>query len=183
MRLFVAVPVPSEIQTYLHSIQKLVGGSLMSPRVTWTGEFHITLQFLGECTVSQGALLKKNLAEIRFEPFSLTIKNMDIFKNNSDTVLWIGLQESKHILDLSAQVRYKTTELGFQAEKDFIPHVTVARIRGGGIPAEVINEIKALAIQPASFSVNQFMLMQSTQTRDGSVYSTLATFLADQATV
>jgi 2'-5' RNA ligase len=133
VRTFVAVDVSAGAIAKVQG--EIMSGTGWSPKEVKPVEvynFHFTLIFLGEKSDSNVARIKEKLAEVNFEPFTLTYIGVGAFpKPASARVVWIGVDQEGGIklAALANDVIAKMAELGFSADKPFSPHLTIFRAR------------------------------------------------------
>jgi RNA 2',3'-cyclic 3'-phosphodiesterase len=134
MRVFVAIPLPSELKAKLVALQQEFG--YISMGATWVREagFHVTLKFLGE--VQPGCLqsIVDGMLETvqRYRPFPLTLRGVGAFPNESrPRVLWVGLEQGGGVLrGLQKELEENLASRGFPSdERPYNPHLTLARLK------------------------------------------------------
>jgi 2'-5' RNA ligase len=91
-------------------------------------------------------------------------------------VVWAGVSEgSERIVELQRSLDSELQGLGFPRERDFVPHVTLARVRSPRGKEELAREIRGMAgLEFGEMEVKSVDLVQSRLTPKGPVYSTLA---------
>jgi len=57
----------------------------------------------------------------------------------------------------------------FEKEKDFQPHITLARVKSSD--KQFADKVKNLKVEPVSFAVREFKLIESKLEREGPVYT------------
>jgi RNA 2',3'-cyclic 3'-phosphodiesterase len=178
MRLFIAIEVPEEISKLLHSLQESI---FIPGKATKTKSFHLTLKFLGDVDKKILSDLVDKLSQIKFDRFTATLSGIGTFPNiNNPRVLWIGIEPHDTINALQKQADYATQKLGFEIDKRFHPHLTLARIKFLEDKAEFKNIISNTKPPEASFPVTDFKLIKSVLTPQGPEYEVLETFSAPQ---
>jgi 2'-5' RNA ligase len=171
MRLFIAFGVSESAHTYFLQLQKKLTGA----KLTFTKEFHLTLKFLGEMTPVQSDEIKKRLSKVKFAPFTAKLNGTGVFpENGTPRVVWIGIEPREIICELQKQIDEALNGL-FSKEKEFRPHITLARVK------EVQDEkfagnIKKLKVEPISFEVKEFKLIESQLTSEGPVYKDIVAY-------
>ncbi len=172
MRLFIAINTPKEIQNYFSDVQKKLTGA----KLTLTKNFHLTLKFLGEITPAQADEIKKRLGKIQFKPFTATLSGTGIFPSEQMIrVVWIGIEPHDIICNLQKQIDAALHGL-FPKEKSFQPHITLARVKTVDNKKQFVEQVKKLKVEPLSFEVKEFKLIQSQLTSEGSIYTDVATY-------
>ncbi len=177
MRCFVAINLPEDIKSRLQSVQER-----LSPLVTWKPvereNLHVTLKFLGEVDDHKLNRIEETLMEVSSaqEPFVMELKGAGAFPNlNYIRVLWIGIDKgSNEIRQLMARIDSKLAGLGFSKEREYVPHVTIGRVKAimrRGELAQAIRSLQELSF--GSAEVKSIALMKSTLTSKGPIYNIL----------
>lgn len=134
MRTFIAVDVSTGAVAKLQNeITSAAGWSAKDVKPVGPSNFHFTLIFLGEKSDSEVGRIKDKMAEVQFEPFTLTYTGVGAFpKPASARVVWVGVDPAsgQKLTALANDVVAKMAELGFSADKPFSPHMTIFRARG-----------------------------------------------------
>ena len=146
-----------------------------------TGNFHLTLKFLGEISPDQVMQVDASLKRIcsGFRPFSLEISETGIFKGqNMVRVLWLGLGGDLKILhQLSAGIDRSMSALGFPPEKrPFTPHITI----GQDIVFECLFENIQDSIGKVSYGpikIEKINLFKSEQIQNKRVYTVISEYV------
>ena len=125
MRLFIGIEIEPD-----NGIREL-GGELkrLGLRTVDEGVLHINLKFLGEVEAGRVDELKTALDSVKgFGGFEIKLKKVGAFPDdNFIRVIWIGV-ESDRIKALESLISSELERLGFNKERDYIPHVTLARV-------------------------------------------------------
>jgi 2'-5' RNA ligase len=175
-RSFVALPVPQSIQYALGEISASFARQDKANEVRWVdeGNYHITLAFLGEQTLSDLDRLADNLAESRFsQSVDVNIKGISPFPEGSPKLLAALLEENEPLLSLYNEVLKATRQTGLYFEKRrFKPHITLGRLR----KPKKTNMV--FPPQPLSLvgEVNELIVYESTLTPTGARYDPLHEF-------
>jgi 2'-5' RNA ligase len=186
IRTFVAIELPSQIKAALSQLQSNLRTS-KNASVKWVNPegIHLTLKFLGNIDEAEVPALTKALSEaVRgVAPFSLQLGDPGAFPGNqAPRVVWVGVEgEIELLLTLHNNVDRVLTPLGFPPEKRaFSPHLTLGRVREEASPGErrrLGENVAALKTEAkSSFKVESLSLMRSKLTREGALYSCLASF-------
>lgn len=134
MRTFIAVDVSTgAIAKLQNEIMSAAGWSPKDVKPVESQNFHFTLIFLGEKSDSDVDSIKAKMAQVQFEPFTLTYTGVGAFpKPASARVVWVGVDQpgGQKLAALASDVVAKMAELGFSADKPFSPHLTIFRARG-----------------------------------------------------
>jgi len=134
--------------------------------------WHLTLKFLGEQRDDLLAPLGQGLASIKLPAFELSLVGAGFFGSpRRPRILWAGLAESEALKTLQQQVENVCVQHGFAREtRDYCPHITLARGRGGQFDPVAWTEQQQAAV---TMSVNEFCLYQSLPGRQGVSYPIL----------
>jgi len=174
MRLFIALETSKEAAEHLLEVQKQLQTD--NAKLTLTKSFHLTLKFLGEITPAQAEEAKKRLETVKFKPFTASLNDTGVFPSEDQIrVVWVGIEPSKIIKDLQKQIDNALEGL-FTKEKDFQPHVTLARVKNITDKKQFAEQIKNLKIKPISFEVKEFKLIESQLSKEGPLYKDVAVF-------
>jgi RNA 2',3'-cyclic 3'-phosphodiesterase len=149
VRLFVAIPLPSPVIEALDSVQRSLRGAGDGLRWSSPETWHITLQFLGECSAETSECVIERLAEIRSPRVPVVLKGTGIFDRAG--VFWAGVEVSTELRKLQRQVVAATAQCGFTAEdRPYHPHVTLARAKGDD-RVSVLRKLQRRARQDFAF--------------------------------
>jgi 2'-5' RNA ligase len=178
MRLFIALPLPDDLERRLGGLiddLRARGGN-----VRWVpaGNIHLTVRFLGE---TDPALVDRLSAEIdkvagRYQQLEAVADRLGAFPNlRRPRVLWVGLTEATGGLKLLARDMEKAVhKFGFKAEKKgFKAHLTLGRVRDQRDIKPLVDHVAALKFEPAPFVLDRLVLFESTLTPKGAIYKRL----------
>lgn len=177
MRAFLALPLPDTICDALERLQESIpGGNLIPPE-----NFHLTLAFLGEQPEHALEDLHFSLEAFRATAFGVHLKGLDTFGTPDPTNLHIAAEPSPALLDLHKRLKSALHGAGIELERTrFRPHVTLARFTKGLTPEDAIKLGRFLQARANTvfdpFTVTEFTLYESIQTKHGSVYEPLASY-------
>jgi len=178
MRLFAAINLPEELKSRLAGA---VGGiNAAGLKKVGPENLHLTMKFLGEVDEKKVEFIKQKLGEIKAEPFKVSLGGIGFFPNEDYIkVVWVGVSEGgQEIINLQKEMDSKLSEIGFAKEKNFEPHLTIARVN---FLKDKVGLKKMLQMLDFSggFEARSFDLMQSTLTPKGPVYEKLREFLLE----
>ncbi|MCX7834583.1 MAG: RNA 2',3'-cyclic phosphodiesterase [bacterium] len=182
MRLFLAVPLPAEVQKALSKFSgalKEIGGAKGTyPKAT---DMHITLQFLGDVDEEKKNGLVSNLYQ-SLSPYKnlpdISIEQIGAFPNmKSPRVIWVGGIASEPLLRLMDTIKDETKKIGVVPEyKTFIPHVTIMRIKHIEDSRKWVAGLMKLRWTPQIVPLQKVVLFQSQLTEHGPIYTELNSF-------
>lgn len=169
MRLFIALPIPTQIAWQLGSLSGGVPGLRWVPQEN----YHLTLRFLGEKDGGQLADIDAFLTGIRAPSFHLQIKGVDCFSSGSRIkTLWAGLEKEPALMHLRDKVESAVVRAGFDpVGHKFTPHVALAYAKDQ-VPLSRLQLYIAQhnLFRSAVFPVTHFALYSSRTGGDHSVY-------------
>jgi 2'-5' RNA ligase len=175
IRSFVAVDLPHEIKDKIPEVQRAIqapGIRLVRPELV-----HITLKFLGDVPPDQIGNVDKALRSVKAQPFRAQVEGVGAFPGRSIRVIWLGI--SGDFTHLHRQVEEALQPLGFQRERKFVPHATLARV---GRPTQETSALIGARltelgkVEMGAFQVDRFLLKKSTLTPGGPIYEDIAEF-------
>jgi len=135
---------------------------------------HFTVQFLGEVPEEMVRKISSELSSLEFTPFSVSFVGVGVFpKSSSPRVIWIGTNEGVGELEkLAEMIHMKLSQLGFQPDKKFKPHVTIFRVKKK--IENVSNELQKFSTHSFGKQViSEVKLKKSELTPNGPIYTDL----------
>ncbi len=179
-RLFAALPIEGEILGSLEEVYRYFAGQRAYLKAVAPEQYHITIKFFGECAPLLAKDVEDGFRAVTVDtgriPFRIT--GLGAFPNpRRANVLWLRVDtDSAMIGRIKERVEKYSSALGFKREeRDFIPHLTVARARKGiALPEELVRYVEQRGISflgESSFS--RLVLYSSKLTPDGPVYTEL----------
>ncbi len=172
MRLFIAIDLPDNVKEHLRGLQ----AALPQAKMSRTHDFHLTLKFLGACDEHRRKKVEEQLQYISFQPFEAQMENIGTFGGKIPRVLWVGLKVPPRLKETAYEIEDRMEKLGFEKERRFIPHVTLARIKFIENPARFLENLNKISVDPISFPVSRFHLFESRLSPKGALHVKLATF-------
>lgn len=162
IRAFVALPLPGPVVWALEGAQ----AGLPCGRPVPPENFHVTLVFAGEQRGTVIDDLHSALSDIRAPAFSLSIRGVGLFGGGAPTAFYARVEPDPALSHLRDKVVQAARRAGIAvAGSRFVPHVTLARFRGGlkGEDAVAMQGFVAtrLGLSAAPFEVEEFVLYRS----------------------
>jgi 2'-5' RNA ligase len=180
-RVFVCVSLPGraadEVERFTGKLARFPGF-----RRVRREQFHITLKFLGGAAPEQIQRLDTNLSRIGgLRPFEVTLSGAGAFPDMARaSVLWLGVSAGgEKLLKLASSVERASAASGFGTERrEFHPHLTIARARGGRASGGPPDELASVLAEAPSLSWTcaSFTLMRSVLASGGAVYRPLGDY-------
>jgi 2'-5' RNA ligase len=178
-RLFVALPVPTELATVLLERGRAAVDSDLPVRWVPPGNQHLTLKFLGEVITGQRRRVEEALQDSTQSRSALDLRPGRpgvFFRGGIPQVLWWGLAgETEKLVQLARAVDRALSRCGFPRERrPFKPHLTLGRVKGPGpFAPEIFRELEAPRF---SWRAKEILLMRSHLRPRGAVYEVLRVF-------
>ncbi|MEM2508331.1 MAG: RNA 2',3'-cyclic phosphodiesterase [Candidatus Hadarchaeales archaeon] len=174
VRLFIAVNLPEDLREKLASIQKEF--PKVSLKFVEPENLHLTLKFLGETPTGKIENIKKaiSIAVQHSYSFELEVAGLGAFPDlRRSRVIWAGVRKgNQDVINLQRSIDRTLAEHGFPLEKDFHPHVTLARVKSAVDARQIVEFIREVGSRVfGSFCVKEVDLMQSTLTPRGPIYT------------
>lgn len=173
MRLFVAVELPGELRSLIGKLMSRLMGR--EPGAKWVAEenLHITLRFIGEVGEADAEDIRRALAGVRAEAFTVSVGELGGFPLGARRyrVIWLGVSQGAGELARLAREVNRALEFLGPERGEFHPHITLARARRGReLPRSLLSGVNPPEF---SFRVRAFSLMRSTLRPEGPLYQRL----------
>ena len=180
MRLFVGIPLASEVLAELSKVTARFRSNGDNLRWTAPESWHITLQFLGNTDPEQYRCLIAQLSGVHAGPVPIHLANLGFFDRAG--VFFVDVEPTPALVALAARVNSATSFCGFSPEtRPFHPHITLARAKGQsrGQPLQALAQ--RIKNQPTfrRFRASEFLLYESHLSPAGSTYEIQHRFLLD----
>jgi 2'-5' RNA ligase len=178
MRLFIAINFAPALK---NTLAGLVAELRQLPAaVKWVppANIHLTLKFLGEVDAARageiGVALQHAAAGI--DPWWLEVRGAGVFPGwRNPRVIWAGVEAAAPLYNLQRRLSEELRSLGFAADS-FTPHVTLGRLRPGGVAGALKPRLEGLAgVSWGRERVTAVDLMESRLTPGGAVYRPVLT--------
>lgn len=167
-RLFTGLEIPADIGFAL----SLKRGGLTGARWVDADNYHITLRFIGDVDGQTADEVAQSLDRLANSMrFSVRLTHLGTFGGDKPRALYAGVEASESLTRLQAAQERVLQRAGLPPEgRKFVPHVTLARLRGANA-AEVARFIaEAGRFEPLSFPVGRFVLYSSKDSVGGGPY-------------
>lgn len=180
LRTFISVTLPKEIVTLSKMLQTTVVSKKDNVKWVNPGSIHLTLKFLGhtppDVTDKINTILEKVVSN--HSNIKLQISSTGCFPQvERPRVLWLGVDgELDPLKKLVSNIDNELEKLGFPIEeKDFTPHITLARIKYPPKDTPDVADFLNTSYQPINFNISRIRFMSSELFPNGPIYSILGT--------
>ncbi len=169
MRLFVCAELSKAAKEAVKDTQSAFMRAGIAGNYSPEEKFHITLAFIGE--YGDPDFVIDALEQVSFEPFTVCLEGTGSF----DDLWYVGISPNTELEALARKVRHALADAGIPFDKKkFRPHITF--LRKASLPAR-------LTVPDAGPSeetvIDHFLLMKSSQGKNGMVYTELCSFEAE----
>ena len=171
MRAFIALELPDAFADELAALSRQLE-AVCSGRFVPDENHHLTLAFLGEAgeAEARSAMAALDAACLDAGPVHLRATGLGTFGRARDATLWLGIEKDPQLMDLAARVRSELSARGLAYdEKDFLPHVTLAR--RARVPRGALGDLAF----PLPDEATRITLFRSILEPDGARYKPLYT--------
>ena len=170
MRLFIAVPLPKDVQRAVFTAQEGLRVSSTAGRFVPAGNHHITLRVRGESNALADIAAAMHEAVKDARPFVLRLGALGSFTHGGARTSYLSvagdLDELNRIHEMLESALF---EYGFAGGKvRFSPHITLARAVEHG-------DLSRIHIPNAAFTVRSIVLFESTNENGRMVYTPVHT--------
>jgi len=162
MRMFIAVDLPHAIIEEVQRIQRyfkkknLFDGRYPNENVT-----HLTLKFLGNVSQNIVPDIRSALREISAVPMQATLDSVQFFGDAQDMkVIFIKIK-SPFLQSFAQSIDLALMPWCALEKRDFVAHVTVARVNKIFNTERTVDAIHACNVNPLSFAIDSFVLKES----------------------
>lgn len=167
-RLFTGLEVPSDVRLAL----SLKRGGLTGARWIDPENYHITLTFIGDVDNRTADEVSYELERLSHsDSFTIRLSYLGVFGGGTPRALYAGVENNEALGRLQAAQERVLRRAGIDPEtRRFVPHVSLARLRGAPAieVAEFIHEAGQFA--PLEFRVGRFVLFSSRASVGGGPY-------------
>jgi len=168
LRSFISLNIDLKIKEKIKEIQNLVKDKIDKPvlaRFENPANFHLTLFFIGETDefkISEIYEALKINTENKYGLLTFTCIGIDAFPDlKHPKVIFLNCENIENrIFELAENIKSVLKKFGFIPDKNFHPHITLARVKGK------IKDLSDLNIK-INFSADKLSIMQSKITTDG----------------
>ena len=167
-RLFTGLEVPAEVAFAL----SLKRGGLTGARWIDPENYHITLRFIGNVDGKTADEVADSLDRLSNSlQFSVRLNHLGSFGGDKPRALYAGVEPSEALNRLQAAHERMLQKAGLPPEgRKFVPHVSLARLRGTSAEELARFMAEAARFEPLSFVPTRFVLFSSRDSVGGGPY-------------
>jgi len=167
-RLFTGLEIPYDVQLAL----SLKRGGLPGARWIDPENYHITLRFIGDVDNHVADEISYELDRFSYsDGFRIRLSHLGTFGGDRPRALYAGVENNEALQRLQASHERVLRRVGLEPEaRRFVPHVSLARLRGTAAieVADFIHHAGQFA--PLDFAVRRFVLFSSKNSVGGGPY-------------
>jgi len=180
-RTFLALPTDEAIVQRLVDAQGALSAAGAKVRWVARANLHMTVKFLGDVGDDQLAdvcdLARRTAGQV--EPFDYAIRRLSaVPPTGALRMVWAGVDDPAGRLEwLNAMIEDAYAGMGFKMEnRRFRPHLTLGRVKGARNVGRLRDAVGRFAAADfGTQSATELIVFASELTRDGPIYSALAT--------
>ncbi|MBS3850324.1 RNA 2',3'-cyclic phosphodiesterase [Devosia sp. BSSL-BM10] len=167
-RLFTGLEIPADVGFAL----SMKRGGLSGARWIDTDNYHITLRFIGDVDHQTADEVADNLDRLANSMrFDVRLTHLGIFGGDKPRALYAGIEPSEALNRLQAAQERVVQKAGLAPEgRKFVPHVSLARLRGSSAMDVARFMAEAGRFEPLVFRVGRFVLFSSKDSVGGGPY-------------
>lgn len=166
-RLFTGLEIPPDIALQL----SMYRGGLSGAHWVEPSDYHVTLRFLGDVDRQTARDACDLLADIHHEPVTVTLDQIGCFGGDKPHSVHARAVAGKGLSELQADHERLMRRIGLPPEpRKFLPHITLARIKGASVLAVADYLSMRAIIRPISFTAKRFVLYSSRASTGGGPY-------------
>jgi RNA 2',3'-cyclic 3'-phosphodiesterase len=179
LRLFIALPLPDEVQAILQPQQNHLKVQLSEhdKHIRWTtaGQWHLTLNFLGATNAERLPQIQNAMARAAkpVKAFGLETTSLGAFPSlQRPSVLWLGVGgDVTSLQTLQFRLTEALTGMIENDDQPFKPHLTLARLKKFGLGQSVREAFATASPEKSSWHVRELCLYQSISNPSGADYA------------
>ena len=169
-RCFISIELPEEIKNKIRKIQN--GLPEFKGKLVESENLHLTLKFLGEIDEDKIEIVKKKLSGMKFKKLNCNLDSIGVFSESFVRIVWVYLSGCEEL-----QKKIDDALKGiFAEEKQFMSHITIARVKSVKDKKRFLEELKKIKIEEINFNTDKFYLMESVLKPEGPEYNIIECF-------
>ena len=182
MRAFLAIEIEDYIKDKIDITQEVIYDTASANiKYVETENIHLTLKFFGDVTDNKIKQINKTITKVisDYKKYTMKIVNIGAFPNiKHPRVIWTGVKDKNNTtINLIKDLDEELSKLGFKKEKDYVPHITIGRVKKIDDKEKLFNTLKQLKKNyHGKMEVKKICLKSSTLTPQGPIYETVHEF-------
>jgi len=167
-RLFTGLEIPSEVAFAL----SLKRGGLPGARWVDPDNYHVTLRFIGDVDNATADDVADTLDKLSNSlSFTVRMTHLGAFGGDKPRALYAGVEPNEPLARLQSAQERMLQRVGLPPDgRKFVPHVTLARLRGTSAHDLAWFMANAGRFAPLEFDVGRFVLFSSKDSVGGGPY-------------
>ena len=175
-RLFTGLELPDGVVGQL----ALMCGGVVGARWLEPEDYHITLRFIGDVDAGAARDIDETLREIRRQKALARFEGLSWFGGAKPRAIVVKVKPDPALMDLQAEQERRLRRIGLEPEtRKYTPHVTLARLRGGGQANVASYLAQRGALIADLFSAERFVLYSAREGSGGGPYVVEAAYPLD----
>ena len=173
-RLFTGLELPQSVVGQI----ALARGGVIGARWLEPEDYHVTLRFVGDVDARAAHDIAETLDEIRRPAARVRFDGLGWFGGDKPRALLARIKAEPELMELQAEQERRLRRVGLPPEtRKFMPHVTLARLRGVGASAvaDYLASRGTLAVE--AFTAERFVLFSARDGSGGGPYVVEAAYL------
>ena len=182
MRTFLAIEIEPYIKNKIEESQEIISDSESSNiKFVEVENIHLTLKFFGEIDEDKLEQITDiiNQSIKNKEAYTLKVVNIGAFTNiYNPRVIWTGIKDKNNTtVKLIEELDKKFNKIGFKKEKNYVPHITIGRVKNISDKEKLSQTLKKLSKKyHGKMEVKKICLKSSTLTPSGPIYENIKEF-------
>lgn len=174
IRTFIALQLDDSIRARLNELGRTIPGARPVP----PEQIHLTLRFIGDIDNALFHDVRSALADVEAEAPTLSIRGVGHFPpRGAPRVIWTGVEPLAALLAVRSAINRVLAGIGIGAEeRNYHPHVTIARLKNSSIGRVADFLTSNSLLQSPPFTVTSFTLFTSTLTAKGAIHRIAADY-------
>jgi 2'-5' RNA ligase len=181
VRTFLSIPIINDIKSKKNMLYSTLEESKSTINWVRGSNLHLNVKFIGQTPETSIDKIIECVSRITsiIKPFSVEVSGTGCFPTSTrPKTLWLGVSgKVKSLIEMVKEIENKLFKIGFSKEKkEFIPHITVARISYPQKVAPDINIFLKSSYDVIDLEIDRVQFFSSELLPNGAIYSLLKTF-------
>jgi 2'-5' RNA ligase len=177
IRVFLSIHIVDEsLLSRISNIQRRLDQEAAKLKIVEKNNIHFTLRFFGDTSPSKIEEMREILETVKIDPFMISIAGVGAFPSaRRPNVIWVGVdQNAERVAELKARIDSLLVNLGYQPERNFTAHATIARVRFLQNRERMLGNLESLSKESVgTMTVTAFQMTKSTLMPSGPIYEAL----------